>query len=157
MTPSAGCATCGACCERITPSIARHDVTAIVSTSGGFGVVKPGVKPTARGYQRARPIGGRYARDAAFMLRWMRPTGDVERQGDMVRQVWTCDAFDPVHRLCTQHADRPEMCAGYPWYGREPHEGVIREPDCSYLADLPPDRRPAGSRPLIPVTVVRRT
>lgn len=68
--------------------------------------------------------------------------------------LWSCDAFDPVERLCTAHEDRPPVCSNYPWYGRAPVKGPVTNPRCSYLLDLAPADRPAGARPLIPLTVV---
>lgn len=70
---------------------------------------------------------------------------------------YRCDMLDPVHRTCMAHDSRPQVCSGYPWYGREPSPKVIfaRDTQCSYLLDLPPSQRPEGSRPLIPIEVIR--
>jgi Fe-S-cluster containining protein len=71
---------------------------------------------------------------------------------------WTCDAYDPEHGTCTAHEDRPPLCRDYPWYGEQPSadRAAHFSRQCSYLADLPPDQRPDGARPLIPLTVVSR-
>jgi Fe-S-cluster containining protein len=68
---------------------------------------------------------------------------------------WSCDRFDPDTRLCTAHDDRPPVCSGYPWYGRDPAE-VAKEvsvvsrlpPRCAFFADVPADQRPDGWVPL---------
>lgn len=66
---------------------------------------------------------------------------------------YRCDRFDPETRECTAHEDRPPVCSDYPWYGDDPVPGVTGG-RCSYLLDLPPDQRPEGSRPLIPIEVL---
>lgn len=150
---SLGCAQCGSCCERIKITMNAPGFTGIVSTSGGVGVMR--AYPWRGGFSRMSFAAGRYMRDATFIRRWMEPTGEVERVGSEVRQVWRCLKFDPVERLCTAHDERPEMCSGYPWYGREPGVGGMpHEKHCSYLLDLPPDQRPEEARPLIPLTVL---
>jgi Fe-S-cluster containining protein len=70
--------------------------------------------------------------------------------------LWTCDAYDPEHGTCTAHEDRPPLCRDYPWYGEQPSpdRAAHFSRQCSYLADLPPDQRPDGARPLIPLTVI---
>lgn len=88
--------------------------------------------------------------EAAFLLEHWQDIGDEEGH-------YTCDQFDRVHRLCLAHEDRPPVCSNYPWYSDPPGQGnvVIKNPQCSYLLDLPPTSRPEGSRPLIPVEVLR--
>lgn len=69
-----------------------------------------------------------------------------------------CDVYDPLHRACSAHEDRPPVCKDFPWYEEEPgSEGRAEylNRQCSYLADIPPSDRPEGSRPLIPLTVLR--
>ena len=70
-----------------------------------------------------------------------------------------CDAFDPATRLCTAQENRPPVCRDYPWYGKDPAgsgSGPLLYRECSYLADVAPDQRPDGARPLIPLTVISR-
>ncbi len=62
-----------------------------------------------------------------------------------------------VSLTCRAHSSRPPVCRDYPWYGREPGQDNTEfayVPQCSYLLDLPPGKRPAGSRPLIPLEVL---
>lgn len=70
---------------------------------------------------------------------------------------YRCDMLDPVHQTCTAHETRPPVCSNYPWYGGGPRAGMLfaKDTQCSYLLDLPPGERPEGSRPLIPVEVLR--
>lgn len=111
-------------------------------------------------------LAGEARREAVFIDVHMTPTGEIDT-GWAGKGVWTCDAFDPVARLCTAHAERPPMCSRYPWYGRPP-SSYQHDTDpartvrwmgarCSYLRDLTtPDGGwlAVGARPLIPVTVV---
>lgn len=53
---------------------------------------------------------------------------------------WACDAFDPVSRLCTAHEDRPPVCSGFPWYGRDPYD-LNLSPRCSFREDIPVELR----------------
>jgi Fe-S-cluster containining protein len=69
---------------------------------------------------------------------------------------YRCKSYDPVHALCTAHDDRPPVCRHYPWYSQGPTRAKARKMggQCSYLLDVPPANRPAGSHPLIPITAV---
>jgi Fe-S-cluster containining protein len=152
---SLGCAgsACGDCCERISIGSTLADIRSQMSTSGA------NVPPEAGRRGLRFRFGGRvgaHAREAAFILRHWHPTGDVVRSGNRVKQVLSCDQFDPVHRTCMAHDDRPPVCSGFPFYGQEPH-GAFRESHCSYLLDVPPADRPEGSRPLIPLEIIRAT
>lgn len=92
--------------------------------------------------------------DQAFILaHW----DEYERYDGGAR--YRCDRFDPDTRQCTAHDDRPDVCRNFPFYGR-PGDGAQLEvnPDgasCSYWADVPPDLRLDGVRPLIPIEVLR--
>lgn len=90
------------------------------------------------------PAGSQRA-DADFLAAHWHLLEDAER--------YSCDAFDAATRQCTAHENRPPVCRDYPWYGGEPsaERAVYMGKQCSYLADLPPDQRPEGARPLIPL------
>lgn len=127
---SAGCARCGNCCD---PVILE---SAIFAASG----------------QRARSQDSPHDNDRFITQHW-HPVGAYVDEG----RTWLklrCDMFDPVHRTCTAYDDRPPVCSRFPWYGHEPSGKVILDPQCSFLADLPPSERPPGARPLIPLRVV---
>lgn len=48
---------------------------------------------------------------------------------------YECIHFDKRERRCTNYEGRPEMCRGYPWYGKAPVEDIIGL-TCSFQADL---------------------
>lgn len=85
--------------------------------------------------------------DALFIVKhWHRNPGAEHYACDMLGEDGLCTAYD----------SRPPVCSGYPWYGREPSQeqaGHLGD-QCSYLLDVPPEQRPEGSRPLIPLTVL---
>lgn len=128
MSAGLGCARCGDCCENI---LMRAEFDPL-------------------NYDRPDLSEADLATLAFTAVNWARQ-GPAEAEG---WAVWSCKAFDPIERLCTAHEARPPVCSNYPWYGREPDAGTISNPRCSYLLDLTPEARPAGARPLIPLTVL---
>lgn len=159
---SAGCARCGSCCDPVTFAREAYDAVVKWSASAMAGVPDPGTDEgwphwLAGGYtedQRAAAI-RRYApgsitrQDADFLAAHWKPIDD---------KTCACDAYDREARLCTAQDSKPPVCRDYPWYGRDPgsEDGKGMPLHCSYLADMPPDKRPEGARPLIPLTVVTR-
>lgn len=132
--PGLGCARCGACCEDIwIPYETPDDLREKLASLGEDDV-------------RSRA-------DLTFMLDHWTPGRGPDRA---VHWRWTCDQYDPEHRLCRAHDGRPPVCRDFPWYGQRPGDGGRIHTDCSYWLDVPAERRPHGSRPLIPVTVVTR-
>lgn len=71
--------------------------------------------------------------------------------------AFDCDQFDRGTRLCRAGDARPPVCRRFPWYGDGPggERAASLFPWCSYLLDVPAAQRPEGSRPLIPIEVVR--
>lgn len=133
--PTRGCARCGLCCTGIT-MVADFDPVTYDPTPGTDAEI-----------------------DIAFILKhWTKSAAEDDPAASDAWPTWSCDKFDPVHALCTAHEDRPPVCSGYPWYGKEP--GPERAAKlyncCSYLADLPPGDRPEDAWPLIPIEVVQR-
>ncbi len=128
---SLGRARCGGCCDPVTIG---HDAV---------------VRATAR----ARSDGPGNEDDLFIAQHWR--TESVEDDGETAHV--RCDQFSSEHRTCRAHSSRPPVCRDYPWYGREPGQDNTEfayVPQCSYLLDLPPGKRPAGSRPLIPLEVL---
>lgn len=125
---SLGCARCGDCCERIVLDVDPRDPR--------WDVLPP--ENDAR-------------RSAVFIRAHWTATGERLAGGG---SVWVCDRFDPETRTCAAHDQRPPVCEGYPWYGRAPEPQRIAHGRCSFLLDVPAADRPAGARPLIPVTDV---
>lgn len=65
-----------------------------------------------------------------------------------------CDQFDRETRTCLAHDRRPQVCSGFPWYGR-PEGDNLRQPvadslspRCSFNADVP-------GRRMLPIVEVR--
>ncbi len=65
-----------------------------------------------------------------------------------------CDQYDRATRTCQAHDNRPQVCSGYPWYGRapgDPDRDVIAaslSPRCSFNADVP-------GRAMLPIVEVQ--
>lgn len=50
----------------------------------------------------------------------------------------TCDQFDPDTRACLAYENRPPICSGFPWYGREPAAEARNLPNvCAFHDDVP--------------------
>jgi len=48
-----------------------------------------------------------------------------------------CLKFDKEARLCTVHNEKPPVCRGFPWYGKEPNPKAIEAyPNCSFWSDI---------------------
>lgn len=156
---TAGCARCGSCCNPVPFAREQHEAVSAWSTAALEGTPDPGADEgwawwLANGwaYSRETAVGrydpaGRWRRDADFIAVHWTPDGD---------DGCKCDAYDPAAALCLAHDSRPPVCRDYPWYSDGPGgDETMRLPSqCSYLADLPRDARPEGSRPLIPITVI---
>lgn len=54
----------------------------------------------------------------------------------IITHFYTCDLFDPDTRRCTAYAERPPICAGYPWYGAEPDPTKAMPHECGYGVDI---------------------
>lgn len=132
---SLGCARCGSCCD---PVHLGADQAALVEEWRAYVAAGGSTRPGS---------------DPAFILaHWH----EIERSSSGGTR-YRCDRFDPDARTCTAHEDRPDVCRDFPWYGEKPGEAGARSLDrvCSYLLDVPADQRPTGSRPLIPLEVIR--
>lgn len=50
---------------------------------------------------------------------------------------YTCTQLDKETRKCRVHENRPQVCSGYPWYGRRPNNSILWYADeCGYKVDL---------------------
>lgn len=129
-----GCARCGDCCETIWLPVRVSETLA---------------EWAAKTPEQQAELGPAPNHD--FLLaHWH----EQERSEGSVR--YACDAFDPVHRICTAHADRPPICRDFPWYGGEPGDlaGTAISNRCSYWLDVPRVQRPDDARPLLPLVAV---
>lgn len=107
------CAKCGVCCEDIY-------------TSWNLDLIKE--RAEKEGEDSPNAANYRFVKD-----NWVSHYEDKPEDG---HEKWTCLKFDSVARLCTAHDDRPPVCSGYPWYGKEPAKGAWLPPACSFQADI---------------------
>lgn len=199
---SLGCARCGSCCapvtlwwdprERYSPATVRRWVESPdPDTVGGWALwVRNGWSPDEwprrlraiedwRFYQRYATAPDATSRNAAFITEhWTVEWTESDPRGRTYHVV-TCDAFDPVARLCTAHTDRPPICSDFPWYRGDPAEVSIEHATanlggvgadgvraygedtvgggrahCSYFLDVPGWSTRPGLRPLLPIAQV---
>lgn len=132
IEPGLGCARCGKCCEEIYLDVAVADMI--------------------------RDFIGPLTISAAPNIEFIREHWTERSRNQQGQALFSCDAYDAEHKLCTAHDDRPPVCRDFPWYGRAPGDtqgGVITK-ECSYWLDVHPALRPDGARPLIPLTEVPR-
>ena len=132
---SLGCAQCGDCCDPVTVSADQLDVQ-----QEWIDYWRGGGEDEAHG-------------DVWFIATHMT---ELERD-EQGRRRFQCHHFNQVTRQCEAYEQRPDMCMGFPWYGREPDEGSIsRLPArCSFGLDVNPSLRNTDARPLIPLSVKR--
>jgi Fe-S-cluster containining protein len=157
----AGCAGCGSCCDPVILNDETYELLGKHWTRAALdGTPDP---RTDEGWEAWRAVGNLDA-DREWICERYPPDSDYRADADFIAAHWRplgdheyrCDRFDPVHRKCMAYGDRPPVCRNYPWYGREPSgSNTDPPPQCSYLADLPAGERPEGSRPLIPLAVLR--
>ena len=131
------CAKCGDCCD---PVIVTFDPQVYA----------------AEQLARRDPPGGapewvRYQYQF-FLDHWTSQSSRVDADGVTVHHV-RCDQFDRTTRTCLAHDRQPQVCSGYPWYGREegdenrrPAEKAL-SPRCSFNADVP-------GRRMLPLEVI---
>ncbi len=138
QSEGAACARCGLCCRAIGVRFAPREVLRHVLSHVAAGQ-DPG--------------------DWAFFLAHWQPLGRKKaavinpRMRDGARQrdhFYTCDQFDPQTNVCLSHERRPDICRGFPWYGRTPNTTALgSHPRCSYWADVPQAAWPAGVGDLV--------
>lgn len=101
---------CGACCDPV--SLPETQALKI------FGALEHNIGPQA---------------DQLYDL-WS-PIGPSASDPDSV--LFRCAAYDVASRSCTEYDDRPPVCSGFPWYGKEPNEAKIPARSvCGYQAEL---------------------
>lgn len=87
-----------------------------------------------------------------FRDHWRSTSTFEDTDGATVHRV-ECDQFDRNTRSCGAHDNRPQVCSGFPWYGRDPHSDDAQpcasslSPRCSYNADV---------RTMLPIVEVRQ-
>ena len=160
---TAGCARCGSCCDPVPFTREQHERAVLWTTEALDGV--PGPEDDAGWAYWLEHGWEQEHRDEA--IAWFSAAGVDQRvNADFIAAHWkplgdggcACDMYDREARLCMAQDSKPPVCSRYPWYGRGPDadDGAHMPLQCSYLADLPREKRPEGARPLIPLTVVSR-
>jgi Fe-S-cluster containining protein len=144
---SLGCAGCGNCCDPVAIDADLIDTWRAWLDYWRAGGTKDAISTDG---EAADPT-------LRFIAEHMTEIGNT---GGVVS--FECSFFDKGTRQCTAYDKRPPMCSGYPWYGNEPADKIAKNPhqcpdQCSFLLDVPPSSRPEGSRPFIPLTVLRST
>lgn len=143
---SLGCAMCGNCCNPVTVDTSTADV---FNTWWLY-------------WQRGGTKGTRTKRKGISSVRFAAEHWtEITRDDETV--TLRCDQYDPGTKMCMAHDDRPPVCTDYPWYGVDQRgDEAVRKlamadraqhigRNCSFQLDIPPEDRPAGSRPLIPI------
>jgi Fe-S-cluster containining protein len=114
------CARCGDCCD---PVFLTSSMVEILTMT-----VLPSLAQTKHGT------------DAEWLLEHWHFIDYVPAPSPGLSQgaTFRCDKFDPVSRQCTAHDERPQVCRGYPWYGKTPKQfDPTMGPRCSFVADVP--------------------
>lgn len=148
------CNRCGHCCERITfvGSWTKLQAWADYARAWRAWAMEHLLDGEDGGWDLDQGSKDSIA-NAEFMLAHWRP---LPEDATAAMPRFSCDAFDPVTRLCTAHTHRPPICRGYPWYGEDPAR--FERPDlrigssaCSFWADVPLEKRPGAGLRLLPV------
>lgn len=118
VQPQASCARCGECCRRIWIACAPEVVLE---------------------HAAAAERDGDRESSAPFILKYWTPTGETSGPPDDEWHRYTCAKFDEATSSCTAHDERPQVCRGYPFYGRDPYETIGPRGflQCSFWADMP--------------------
>lgn len=54
----------------------------------------------------------------------------------LLAHFYSCDRYDAAARRCTDYANRPSMCRGFPWNGDTPDATKALPAECSFRADI---------------------
>lgn len=52
------------------------------------------------------------------------------------QQLYLCDQYNTETRECMAQDSKPDICSGYPWYGKTPVLNRLYVDECSYHADV---------------------
>ena len=82
-----------------------------------------------------------------------RPWLNVEDLESSGVKFYRCDMFNEASRECMAYNQRPRVCSGFPWYGKEPSIfRLVGLPRCSFWEEIPEDVRPQE----LPVKFVKK-
>ncbi len=122
------CARCGDCCDPVILPVHPH-TWARQQLDGD------------------RELSQRARYQYEFWLEHWQPIGVLVSEDDdavVVAHQVACDQFDHERRLCMAHDSQPDVCSGFPWYGRPEDDIEGRQPiadslspRCSFNADVP--------------------
>jgi Fe-S-cluster containining protein len=114
------CTSCGACCDPVSldHTFSRDELLTIAN-----GIAQGGDADDA-------PTSNYNPRNLHWLLFELKPLG---------AGYFACANFDAVTRQCNAYDTRPGVCAGFPWYGRQPYAGLLtgRLAGCGYAVDVP--------------------
>jgi Fe-S-cluster containining protein len=130
---------CGDCCRVVT--VNRHTVKRVKEGKQELVNAPPDQLLTDEARKAAGERNARWVRSelteisrAEAYKRLPNLKGKVGRQ----QGTYICSNFDGDTNMCRAHNDKPSICAGFPWYGKEPHKGALDGlPNCGYRVDLP--------------------
>ena len=131
------CAMCGDCCENFplnTPQRADVWGRMILANVARAGTAR--YEGTGVGRKQAAWMG------ELEVVSGPHPFKSTDKDGNPTTEMryrYRCPRFDPVARVCSDHANRPPVCSRYPWYDREVEAGDYRSlpARCSFVADDP--------------------
>lgn len=126
---------CGQCCQVLQLPLTRADVEQ-----------DPSIPERVRRWYLTDliPIGWREAKRRAPWLQRPSTIMPVHDGQQLARypSYYRCGLYDEATQRCTAWADRPEPCAGFPYYGRPSLEGMRLPTGCEF-------RRDQGETPVI--------
>jgi Fe-S-cluster containining protein len=118
------CSGCGSCCENIHLNASWDEIESLALAVSPLDDWDAWLANDWTDFEKCL----RKWWDARFIWEHWHLNLDAETYG--------CDVFDEGTRRCTDHANRPPVCRGYPWYGRAP-DMTFLHPACSFRADQP--------------------
>ena len=140
--PMADCNGCGACCEPYAMMYSPADIDRLAAR----------IDPDELAFMREH-LTPMKRRDGRRMAPWNSGfTEFVDADGHpqlIASHYYKCDRYDPVAKVCTDYDNRPDVCRGFPWYGRGPDPSRLLPPTCSYRTDI--------GQPVEPVPVAAPT
>lgn len=53
-----------------------------------------------------------------------------------IQFFYKCKQYEPISKKCNVHSIRPEVCSGFPFYGREPFKQAMYSKNCAFQKDI---------------------
>lgn len=139
------CNGCGTCCDPVPLPVTQMEVR--------LGKMDLGERERRWILEELTPISRRQALELAPYLNTGGRTDFMKGPDGAViyPTFYRCKWFDRETRACTNHADRPDVCRGYPWHEGRPDKTTNLPHECSFRADQGLPVEP------VPVMISRRT